>query len=183
VTNVPSGQSASSYNQVPVPDDYNNDGKSEAAVFNTNTGCYHVWLGNPLTDPLTPPCFGSGYTPAPGDYDRDGWADYGVFKSTGSSSFEWKFISAQSGGTPTTHSMTTSWSGTGTPVAADYDGDGVTDYAVAQSANGTWNWTIRKSGCPSNINLPCTPSTAAPVTFGFSSDTLLASPYFNDPWY
>jgi hypothetical protein len=184
VTNVPSGQSAATYNQVPVPDDYyNNDGKSEVAVFNTDTGCYHVWQGNPLTDPLTPSCFGSGYTPAPGDYDRDGWVDYGVFKSTGTNSFEWKYISAQSGGSPVTFSLTTTFNGTGAPVAADYDGDGVTDYAVAQSASGAWNWTIRNSGCPSNINLPCSPSTAAPVTFGYSSDTLLASPYFNDPWW
>lgn len=174
VTNVPSGQSASAYQQVPVPDDYSGDGKSEVAVFNTNTGCYHIWYGN-TNDPFTPNCFGSGFTPAPGDYDGDGRVDYGVFKSTGTNSFQWQFINSQTNGTATTYSLTTGWSGVGKPVAADYDGDGKTDYSVAQSASGNWNWTIIKSGCST-----CSPITA---TFGVNTDTLLASPYFYDPWY
>jgi hypothetical protein len=181
VTNVPLGQSASTYNQAPVPEDYSGDGKSEVAVFNTNTGCYHIWYGT-VNDPFTPTCFGSGFSPAPGNYDRDGRVDYGVFKSTGTNSFQWQFISSQTNGTPTTYSLTTTWNGDGKSVVADYDGDGVVDYAVAQSANGNWQWTIRKSGCPSNINLPCSPSTMT-ATFGLSTDTLLARPYFNDSWY
>ena len=63
---------------VPVPGDYNGDGLTDVAVFDTATATWHI-RGYPaivLGDPTD--------TPVPGDYDGDGTTDIAVYRpSTG----------------------------------------------------------------------------------------------------
>jgi spore coat protein A, manganese oxidase len=148
-------------NQVPtpVPGDYNNDGRSEIAVFSNQT--FKVW---------TPP-YSSGYTtpnivqtlnvdaPAPGDYDGDGKTDFaGVKRQNGRLLWRIK-LSYFDVVAEIDYGLASD-----IPVPGDYDGDGRTDLAVFRRSNGSW-W-IRNSSTE-NIYL---------FYFGLSTDTPLAAP-------
>ncbi|HEY8563410.1 MAG TPA: VCBS repeat-containing protein [Pyrinomonadaceae bacterium] len=123
---------------MPVPGDYNNDGRSEIAVF--NNGIFKVWF---------PPYEGDGApaitqfldvdSPVVGDYDGDGKTDFAGTKVI-DGAFHWRIKNSGTGeqtevrfGFPTDK-----------PVPGDYDGDGKTDVAVWRPSNGAW-WIIYSS--------------------------------------
>jgi len=73
----------------------------------------------------------------PGDYDGDGRADLAVFRPA---SGEWflRLSSGAFGGTIHRQWGLAFAPHNDVPVAADYDGDGKTDFAVWRTGTGTW---------------------------------------------
>lgn len=182
VTNVPALQSAN-YAQLPVPEDYDGDQVSEIAVFNTGTGCYHVWSPPyPSASAADTKCVAdeSGAitivpdVPAPGDYNDDGRTDYAGVKADGG---VLKWVIRYSGDAGSQPAVVFGLVGD-EPVPADYDGDGATDLAVIRRSGGVpgnMAWYIRLSTC-----LTCP---VVPTTFGFATDVPLPIPFYKDPMY
>jgi hypothetical protein len=107
---------------VPVPGDYNGDGKTDAAIFRPSTGLWYG-PGTGLPQIVIQMNLGqAGDIPIPGDYDGDGKTDPAIYRpSTG------LFFAVLSGGG--TKSSTFGAPGD-VPVPRDYDGDGKTDFAI-----------------------------------------------------
>ncbi len=107
---------------VPVPADYDGDGRADLAVWRPTTG---EWLiSGSRTGVLTSVGFGApGDVPVPRDYDGDGRADLAVWRPhTGG----WFIQSSRSG-----LILGQGWGASGDlPVPDDYDGDGRADLTV-----------------------------------------------------
>lgn len=115
---------------IPLPGDYDGDGRTEYALFrgathnwfvlNTQTGYYNYWyFGDP------------GDVPVPADYDGDGKTDIAVFRPSNGT---WYVISSATG-----QMSATQWGASGdVPVPGDFDNDGKADIAVWRPSNGTW---------------------------------------------
>jgi len=129
---------------VPVPGDYDGDGKIDVAVWRPSTG---VWTIIRSSDGVVASqAWGAGYSPyldvpVPGDYDGDGKTDLTVWRaSTGT----WYIRRSSDLG------VTREGWGAGyapyldVPVPGDYDGDGKTDLAVWRSSTGRW-YILRSS--------------------------------------
>ena len=123
---------------VPVPGDYDGDGRTDAAIFRPSTG---LWYG-PRTGAaqiVIQMILGqSGDVPVPGDYDGDGKTDPAIWRpSLG------LFFAVQSGGG--TLSATLGQAGD-VPVPRDYDGDGRTDPAIWRPSTGAWQARLSGGG-------------------------------------
>ena len=128
-----------------VVDDYNNDGKTDFAVYregpsagNPSTWYYRTTSGGPVT---YVPWGVNGDFPAPGDYDGDGSADFVIQRNNGGGQAAfWRNLTTAADdvvifGTPTD-----------VIVPGDYDGDGKTDIAVTRGIGGLINWYYEPSG-------------------------------------
>ena len=152
---------------VPVPGDYDGDGRLDPAIYNSSTG---QWLAlkssTNYTTSFGQGWGGTGYLPVPGDYDGDGKTDPSVYvAATG----QWLILKSSSG---YTSSITASWGGTGyTPVPGrDFDGDGKSDITVYLESTGFWY--ILKS----STNF----TTAQNISWGGTGYTLVAGDYDGD---
>ncbi|HXC72150.1 MAG TPA: VCBS repeat-containing protein [Pyrinomonadaceae bacterium] len=116
---------------VPVPYDYDGDGRTDMALWRPSTG---EWLViNSLTGQLRTVQWGTfGDTPVPGDYDGDRKADLAVWRpSTGN----WHIKGYITGGL----GLRVGGGFGDVAVSGDYDGDRLTDAAVWNNLSGNWN--------------------------------------------
>jgi len=123
----------------PIPGDYNNDGRSEIAVYTNHT--FKVWFP-PYNPVYTAPDMVQTLNvdaPAPGDYDGDGKTDFAGTRVQ-NDRLTW-VVKASSTGIETETSF---GFGTDKPVPGDYDADGKTDIAVYRPSDGSW-WIMNSS--------------------------------------
>ena len=143
----------------PVPGDYNNDGRSEIAIFDDHT--FKVWLP-PYAPGYTPPDLVQPMDvdiPTPGDYDGDGKTDFAGVKIL-NGVMVWRIKSSISG-----NPFEMQWGfATDKPVPADYDGDGRTDIAIWRPSNGSWWMSLTSTNQISSY------------VYGLPTDTPLAMP-------
>ncbi|MBD8487371.1 metallophosphoesterase [Echinicola sp. CAU 1574] len=109
---------------VPVPADYNGDGKLEAAVFRPSTGEFILESGRSISLGM------EGDIPVCGDYDGDGFADLAVYRP---SNFTWYFETLDSVKFGRKDVI---------PVPADYDGDGKIDLGFFRISDGMWQTAL-----------------------------------------
>jgi uncharacterized repeat protein (TIGR03803 family) len=119
---------------LPVPADYDGDGRADLAVYRQATGQWFilpslmgqlrtVWWGAPALGDL----------PVPGDYDGDGKADIAVYRDT---TGEWFVLNSA-----TETLLRVEWGGpdqSDIPVPADFDRDGRLDIAVYRATTSEW---------------------------------------------
>jgi len=110
--------------------DFEGDGRSDVAVYQTSTG--HWFVVRSTMGPDQHLNFGGpNFLPVLGDYDGDGITDTAVYDTT---TGNW-FIDQ----TTADFRVHPSFGGAGfIPVPGDYDGDGKTDVAVYQVSTGHW---------------------------------------------
>ena len=128
---------------IPVAGDFDGDGTSDLAVFETATG---TWYIRPSSGPVpfSVKWGDASMTPVKGDYNGDGVDDLAMFQpGTG----KWYILNTV---TRTAIVFGVKWGdGSMTPVPGDYNGDGKWDLGLYQQATG--NWFARSATGPSPL--------------------------------
>jgi hypothetical protein len=117
---------------IPVPGDYDGDGKTDFAIWRPATAEWWVIHSSDGTQ-VTRQWGQAGDIPVPGDYDGDGKTDFAIWRPA---TAEWWVLH-------TDGSYTTQQYGQAgdVPVPGDYDGDGKSDFAIWRPATFEW-WVL-----------------------------------------
>jgi hypothetical protein len=122
-------------------------GASDLVVYKETTGLWNI--RNLLSGFTTNIIFGgSGYVPTPGDFDGDGASDLGVYRYASGYWYIRKMADQELAifGGSYWAGPKLAMSGGFTPVAGDYDGDGLTDPAMYNEKGGLWSGLFSASG-------------------------------------
>jgi hypothetical protein len=149
---------------VPVPGDYNGDGKTDAVIFRPQTGLWYGPQTGAAVIVIQMNLGQAGDIPIPGDYDGDGKTDPAIWRpSTG------LFFAVLSGGGTKSSSFGVP---TDVPVPRDYDGDGKTDFAI-----------YRQDATPDHLGLWYSPLSGGglyQIYFGAPGDVPVPGDYNGD---
>lgn len=162
---------------VPVPADFDGDGRADIAVFRPDTGIWYILTSSTGYDHRSTVYFQWGQlgdVPVEADYDGDGRTDIAVFRPLGN---RW-FISQSADGLPRVATFGTS--GPDQLVPADYNGDGRAEIAIFRE--GEWHMLDLASGSvESTIFGPAT-GTPAPADYDGDGEIDLAV-FDRGNWY
>ncbi|MBU4200792.1 MAG: hypothetical protein KKE37_12380 [Verrucomicrobia bacterium] len=129
--------------------DYDGDSKTDPALYRADTGTWYVKLSAMSYGLVTLNFGGSGYQAVNGDFDGDGKADPAVYQtatpSAGSGQGGNWYVQLSGSG----YAVATLAGFGGSAyeaVAGDYDGDGLTDPAIYNTANGDWQVAMSSLG-------------------------------------
>jgi hypothetical protein len=119
---------------VPVPGDYDGDGKTDFAIYRLSTGYW--WINESSTGSYYNFQFGiSTDTPVQADFDGDGRTDAAFFRRNDPSSGYGTFYVRRYDGSYYSQQFGAS---SDAPAPADFDGDGKADVAVWRNSNTTF---------------------------------------------
>ncbi|MFN0139498.1 MAG: FG-GAP repeat domain-containing protein [Pyrinomonadaceae bacterium] len=150
---------------VPVPGDFDGDGKTDFSVFRPSTGVW--WVTKSSDNTYYSYQFGVGTDiPAQADYDGDGRTDIAVWRpSTGL----WYIVQSGSGGVQ----YATYGTNGDIPAPADYDGDGRADIGVFRDSEHKFysiNSSNSQSVSSSFANSVTLPTSSTPVSGDYDGD-------------
>lgn len=162
---------------VPVPADYDGDGRADLAIWRPDTGEWWVSRSSNDYDQTNPLVFRWGKlgdVPVEADYDGDGRADFAIFRSTEN---RW-YVHESS--TNRTYVRPFGLAGLDTLVPADYTGDGKSDIAVYRS--GVW-WVLdTKTNETEAFHFGFNDDVPVPADYDGDGTTDFAT-YRNGTWY